>query len=128
MVQAAAQAISNIKFDKVIVWEGGGANGNGHGCGRRRNFLQNMAKVMPPMMQVMKDIGGVEMPEYLARFARRARPSAEDGGQRRRGAGAAEGIGAVGGTISSLPRLLLVPKQEFGNEEQTRQRGNPLRR
>ena len=23
---------------------------------------------MPPMMQVMKDIGGVEMPEYLAKL------------------------------------------------------------
>jgi flotillin len=69
MVQASAQAISNIKFDKVIVWEGGGANGNGHGGSQTSNFLQNLAKVMPPMMQVMKDIGGVEMPEYLARFA-----------------------------------------------------------
>jgi flotillin len=69
MVQASAQAISNIKFDKVIVWEGGGGNGNGHGGSQTSQFLQNLAKVMPPMMQVMKDIGGVEMPEYLARIA-----------------------------------------------------------
>src|SRR5690606_4301533 len=27
--ETAAKAISNIKFDKVIVWENGGANGNG---------------------------------------------------------------------------------------------------
>ncbi len=26
---------------------------------------------MPPMLQVMKDIGGVEMPEYFARTDRR---------------------------------------------------------
>ena len=32
------------------------------------NFLQSMARAMPPMMQVMKDIGGVEMPEYIARL------------------------------------------------------------
>ena len=31
--------------------------------------MQNLARVMPPMMQVMKDIGGVEMPEYLAKLA-----------------------------------------------------------
>jgi flotillin len=78
MVQASAQAISNIKFDKVIVWEGGGANGNGHGS-QTSNFLQNLAKVMPPMMQVMKDIGGVEMPEYLARFAPEGKAEAVKG-------------------------------------------------
>jgi len=80
MAQASAQAIANIKFDKVIVWEGGG-NGNGHG-GQTSQFLQNLARVMPPMMQVMKDIGGVEMPEYLARFTGEGavRKPAVDGG------------------------------------------------
>ena len=29
LAETAAKAISNIKFDKVVVWEGGGANGNG---------------------------------------------------------------------------------------------------
>jgi flotillin len=33
-----------------------------------------MARTLPPMMQVMKDIGGVEMPEYLARLTRDSRP------------------------------------------------------
>ncbi|MBN9517858.1 flotillin family protein [bacterium] len=64
LAQASAQAISNIKFDKVVVWEGGGANGASSTAG----FLQNMARVMPPMMQVLKDVGGVEVPEYLARL------------------------------------------------------------
>jgi flotillin len=27
-----------------------------------------MARTLPPMMQVMKEIGGVEIPETLARF------------------------------------------------------------
>jgi len=65
LATTAAQAISNIKFDKVIVWEG--ANGNGHGS--TANFLQNLARTMPPMMQILKDIGGVELPEYIARFS-----------------------------------------------------------
>src|SRR5262249_18343609 len=69
MVQASAQAISNIKFDKVIVWEGGNGHADGHAGGQTPPLLQNLARVRPPMMQVMKDIGGVEMPEYLARFA-----------------------------------------------------------
>ncbi|HYV35026.1 MAG TPA: SPFH domain-containing protein, partial [Gemmataceae bacterium] len=65
LANTAAQAISNIKFDKVIVWEGGGSNGNGSNT---TNFLQNMARAMPPMMQILKDIGGVELPEYIARL------------------------------------------------------------
>jgi flotillin len=66
LAQTSAQAISNIKFDKVVVWDNGGnANGSGNNTS---HFLQNLARVLPPMMQVMKDVGGVEMPEYLARL------------------------------------------------------------
>ena len=65
LVEASAKAISNIKFDKVVVWEGGGQNGTS----TTANWLHNMARTLPPMMQVMKDIGGVEMPETLANFA-----------------------------------------------------------
>jgi flotillin len=65
LVEASAKAISNIKFDKVIVWENGSQNGHS----QTANFLQNMARTLPPMMQVMKDIGGVELPESLVKFA-----------------------------------------------------------
>jgi flotillin len=65
LTAASAKAISNIKFDKIVVWENGG---NGNGTTNTANFLQNMARTLPPMMQVMKDIGGVELPETLARF------------------------------------------------------------
>jgi flotillin len=73
LAQTSAQAISGIKFDKVVVWEGGGS-GNGSGTTNTAHFLQNLARVMPPMMQVMKDIGGVEMPEFLARLTPEAAP------------------------------------------------------
>ncbi len=69
LAQASAQAISNIKFDKVIVWE----NGSGEGKSNTSRFLQGLAHTMPPMMQVMKDIGGVELPEFIARFAQDAK-------------------------------------------------------
>jgi flotillin len=70
LANASAKAISNIKFDKIVVWENGGAKGGGeNGTGSvTSNFLQSMARTLPPMMQVMKDIGGVEMPEYLAKL------------------------------------------------------------
>ncbi len=63
LVDASAKAISNIKFDKVVVWEGGDRDTTA-----TANFLHNMARTMPPMMQVMKDIGGVELPEALLKF------------------------------------------------------------
>jgi flotillin len=66
LAQASATAISNIKFDKVVVWENGGANANG--SSNTTNFLQSMARSMPPMLQVMRDIGGVEVPEFLAKL------------------------------------------------------------
>jgi flotillin len=64
LVAASAKAISNIKFDKVVVWEGAGQNGTSATAG----WLHNMARTLPPMMQVMKDIGGIELPETLADF------------------------------------------------------------
>jgi flotillin len=65
LVDASAKAISNIKFDKVVVWEG-----NGHdGQSATGNWLHNMARTLPPMMQVMKDIGGVEIPDTLVSLA-----------------------------------------------------------
>jgi flotillin len=65
LAEASAKAISNIKFDKVVVWEGGG---NAGGQSSTASFVKDMARMMPPMLQVMKDIGGVEMPEYLAKL------------------------------------------------------------
>lgn len=65
LAQASAQAISNIKFDKVVVWEGGG---NGQTGSSTSAFLHNMARTMPPMLQVLQDIGGVQMPEFLAKM------------------------------------------------------------
>ena len=66
LAQTSAEAISNIKFDKVVVWENGsGANGQTS----TSNFLQGMSRTLPPMLQVMRDIGGIEVPEYLAKLA-----------------------------------------------------------
>lgn len=65
LAEASSRAISNIKFDKVVVWEGGAQNG---GRGAVGDFLSNMSKTLPPMMQVMKDIGGIELPDSLIKF------------------------------------------------------------
>ena len=70
LAEASAKAISNIKFDKVVVWENGGVNGRTNTA----DFLTGMAKTLPPMMQVMRDIGGVELPEALVRVAGEGKP------------------------------------------------------
>jgi flotillin len=72
LAETSAQAIANIKFDKVVVWENAGANGSG---GNTAHFLQNLVRSMPPMMQVLKDIGGVELPDYVARLKPETPPS-----------------------------------------------------
>jgi flotillin len=64
LAEASSRAISNIKFDKVVVWENGGSNGRSSTA----DFLSGMAKTLPPMMQVMKDIGGIELPDSLVKL------------------------------------------------------------
>jgi flotillin len=65
LAEASAKAISNIKFDKIVVWENGGQNGRSNTA----DFLSGMSKTLPPMMQVMRDIGGIELPEALIKLA-----------------------------------------------------------
>lgn len=64
LAESSAKAISNIKFDKIIVWENGGQNGRS----TTADFLHKMAGTLPPMLQVMRDIGGIEVPESLAKL------------------------------------------------------------
>src|SRR5262245_60785657 len=64
LASTAATAISNIKFDKVIVWDGGNGGANGNGTGGAAGFLQSLSRAIPPMMNIMQDVGGVKMPEF----------------------------------------------------------------
>src|SRR5947207_12623086 len=45
LAEASSRAISNIKFDKIVVWENGGHNGKSSTA----DFLSGMAKTLPPM-------------------------------------------------------------------------------
>ena len=80
LAETAATAISNIKFDKVVVWDGGG--GGKGGGGATAGFLRNLAGSLPPMMHMMKDIGGVELPEYFAKLVeeKSEEPAGDEGG------------------------------------------------
>jgi len=62
LVQAQAEAIKNIKIDKVTVWDGG--SGNEDGKSSTANFLSGMYKSVPPL-QDMFNMAGMDLPEYL---------------------------------------------------------------
>ncbi len=63
--KTAAQAISNIKFDKVVVWDSGSTK---DGSSATSSFIKGVAGSLPPMMQMMSEIGGVKMPEYFGKL------------------------------------------------------------
>jgi flotillin len=65
LAKTAAEAISNIKIDKVVVWDGGNGNSTA-------NFIQGMAQSLPPMMSVLREVGGVELPSFLGTLAKEA--------------------------------------------------------
>jgi flotillin len=66
MAETAAKAIANVKFDKVVVWDGGAGGG---GKNATAGFLHGLAGSLPPLLQMMRDIGGVEMPGYFGKLA-----------------------------------------------------------
>ncbi len=62
LVRLQAEAIKNIKIDKVTVWENGGSGENGKSS--TANFLSGMYKSVPPL-QDMFNMAGMDLPEYL---------------------------------------------------------------
>ena len=63
LVSTQVEAIKNIKFDKVVVWENGGNSENG---GNAAGFLSNMYKAVPPMTELF-NMAGLELPSYLGK-------------------------------------------------------------
>ncbi|MEC3906454.1 SPFH domain-containing protein [Tamlana sp. 2201CG12-4] len=62
LVKTQAEAIKNIKIDKVTVWENGGSK---NGKSSTANFLSGMYKSVPPL-QDMFNMAGMQLPEYLS--------------------------------------------------------------
>ncbi|MCB0550166.1 MAG: hypothetical protein KDD19_21535, partial [Phaeodactylibacter sp.] len=59
LAKTQADAIKNIKFDKVTVFDGGDGQGTA-------GFLSNMFKSIPALSEFMNQ-SGLNLPEYLAR-------------------------------------------------------------
>ena len=56
-----AEAIKNIKIDKITVWEGGSGSGEKTSTA---NFISGLYKSVPPL-QEMFNMAGMELPDYL---------------------------------------------------------------
>jgi len=63
LVKTQVEAIKNIKFDKITVWDGGSQNGEGSSTSR---FVSGLYQSVPPLKELM-NMAGMELPEYLAR-------------------------------------------------------------
>jgi flotillin len=97
LAETSAQAISNIKFDKVVVWESGGQNGKT----ATADFLSGMSRTLPPMLQVLRDIAGVELPPSLVKLTEPADGVAAADGAARPATSAASAATTSAGTAPS---------------------------
>lgn len=62
LVKTQAEAIKNIKIDKVTVWDSGAKGEDGKNS--TANFISGMYKSVPPL-QEMFNMAGMQLPEYL---------------------------------------------------------------
>jgi len=61
IVKIQVEAISNLKIDKVTVWDSMGGDGQSPATA---NFLSGMLKSVPPLNEMFK-MAGMEIPQYL---------------------------------------------------------------
>lgn len=65
IVAKQVEAISNLKIDKITVWDSGnGIGGNGSSTA---NFLKGFIGALPPLQELAKQ-AGIELPEYLGKL------------------------------------------------------------
>ena len=60
IVARQTEAISNLKIDKITVWD----SGNGGEGGSTANFVSSLIKSLPPVHDVAR-MAGVDLPDYL---------------------------------------------------------------
>jgi flotillin len=65
LVEEQAKAISNLKIDKITVWDSGAGKG---GKGSTADFLSGMVGSLPPLHEITKN-AGIELPEFLGKLS-----------------------------------------------------------
>jgi len=64
LAETSATAVSNIKFDKIVVWDGGGGGTDGKSSATS-NFVRSLAGSLPPTFDILREVAGVDMPQYF---------------------------------------------------------------
>lgn len=77
IVAKQVEAISNLKIDKITVWENGGGQGGGSSTS---NFLSSLVMSLPPL-QDLANMAGVELPEYLGKMIEEGKDKTGDESQ-----------------------------------------------
>lgn len=62
LVSRQVEAISNLKIDKITVWD----SGAGDGGSSTANFISNLFKSLPPLQDI-SEMAGFELPDYLGK-------------------------------------------------------------
>lgn len=73
LVEEQVKAISNLKIDKVTVWDQGKS---GNGKGATADFASSLVGALPPLHEVARN-AGVELPEYLGKLGGKANPASK---------------------------------------------------
>lgn len=63
LVGIQVEAIKNLKFDKITVWDGGSGK---DGTSQTANFASNLMRAIPPMQDLFQ-MAGMELPDYLGK-------------------------------------------------------------
>jgi flotillin len=63
IVAKQVEAIKNIKFDKITVWDGGAGSANGS---TTANFMRDLIKSLPAMHDLANQ-AGIELPSVLGK-------------------------------------------------------------
>lgn len=72
IVETQVQAIKNIKFDKITVWDGAAGSDKGS---TTANFMRDLIKSLPAMHDLAKQ-AGIELPQVLGKVANGETPAA----------------------------------------------------
>jgi flotillin len=65
IVAKQVEAISNLKIDKITVWDSAGGSGEGSSTA---NFVSSLIHSLPPVHEVAK-MAGVDLPDYLGKVS-----------------------------------------------------------
>ena len=88
LVEEQVKAISNLKIDSVVVWDGGSKGGKT----QTADFLSGLVGSLPPLHDITKNVG-LELPEYLGTMAGAGRTPPDGGGSSPKSSGGGSGGG-----------------------------------